>query len=57
MEKIMVLYRKLLNYDLLWKKKLLYYGKNSGTLPRTMELRFMKGKNMINYQKQRNSDL
>ena len=30
MEKIMVLYRKLRNFDLLWKK-LRYYGKNYGT--------------------------
>ena len=31
MEKTMVLYRKLWNFDLLWKK-LWYYGKNYGTI-------------------------
>ena len=31
MEKTMVLYRKLWNFDLLWKK-LCYYGKNYGTM-------------------------
>ena len=31
MEKTMVLYRKLWNFDLLWKK-LRYYGKNHGTI-------------------------
>ena len=29
---------------ILWKKKLWYYEQNYGTLPRTIELRFTKGK-------------
>ena len=41
----------------LWKKKLWYYGHNYGATLRTLELRFMKKKNMINYQKLRNFDL
>ena len=37
------------NFDLLWKtmvlwKKLWYYGKNYGTIPIAMELRFTKEK-------------
>ena len=37
------------NFDLLWKtmvpwKKLWYYGQNYGTIRRTIELRFTKGK-------------
>ena len=46
----------LLNFDLLWKN----YGtmeKNYDTIPRIMELRLKKGKNMIDYQKLRNFDL
>ena len=37
----------------LWTK-LWYYYKNYGTIPRPMELRFQKEKNMIDYQKPRN---
>ena len=37
MEKPMLLYRKLWNFDLLWKK-LWYYGKNYDTIPKTVEL-------------------
>ena len=35
----------------LWTK-LWYYGQNYGTIPRTMELRFTKEKNMLDYQQQ-----
>ena len=50
------------NFDLLWKtmvpwKKLWYYGQNYGTIRRTIELRFTKEKNMVDYQKLRNFDL
>ena len=50
------------NFDLLWKtmvlwKKLWYYGQNYGTILRTMELRFTKKKNMVDYHKLRNCDL
>ena len=46
------------NFDLLWKwTKLWYYGQNYGTIPRTMDLRFTKEKNMVDYQKLRNFDL
>ena len=44
------------NFDLLWKTIVLW-GKNYGTIPRTMELRFMKVKNMVDYEKLRNFDL
>ena len=37
--------------------KLWYYGQNYGTLPRTMELRFTKEINMVDYQKLRHFDL
>ena len=62
MEKTMVLYRKLWNFDLLWKtmvlwKKLWYYGQNYGTILRTIELRFAKLKSMVDYQILRNFDL
>ena len=50
---------ELWNFDLLWKtmvrwKKLLHYGQNYGTIPRTMELRFTNEKNMVDYKKLRN---
>ena len=50
------------NSDLLWKtmvlwKKLWYYGQNYGTILRTIELRFTKKKNMVDYQILRNFDL
>ena len=34
----------------LWTQ-LWYNGQNYGTIPKTMELRFMKGKSMVDYQK------
>ena len=40
----------------LWKK-LWYYGQNYGTILSTMELRFTKKKNMVDYQKLRDFDL
>ena len=40
----------------LWKK-LWYYEQNYGTIQRTMELRFAKKKNMVDYQKLRDFDL
>ena len=46
MDKTMVLWIKLCNY-----------GQNYGTLPRTMELRFTKEINMVDYPKLRNFDL
>ena len=51
------------NFDLLWKNygtmektmalwtKLWYYEQNYCTIPRTMELRFTKEINMVDYQK------
>ena len=36
--------------------KLRYYGQNYGTIPRTMELRFTKDKNIVDYQKLRHFD-
>ena len=32
-------------------EKLWCYRQNYGTIPKTMELRFMNGKNMVDYQK------
>ena len=34
----------------LWKK-IWYYGKNYGTVPKTVEPRFTKEKNAVDYQK------
>ena len=39
----------------LWKK-LWYYGQNYGTILRTIELRFTKKKNMVDYQILRDFD-
>ena len=37
LKKTMVLYKKIYNFVLLWKRPL-YYGKNYGNIPKTMEL-------------------
>ena len=37
------------NFDMLWKIRW-YYGENYRTIPRTMELRFTKKKNIVDYK-------
>ena len=63
MEKTMIPYRKLWNFDSLWKKimvlwkKLWYYGQNYDTILRTMELPFTKKKTWWITKKLRDFDL
>ena len=52
-------YGTLIYYEKLWYyvKKKRYYVQNYGTILRTMELRFTKEENMVDFQNLRNFDL